>query len=368
MGDRSNDGGRSLRLAILHGRPGALDRMVVSYQWAQFVHLESFAEVVWGDQAFAEVATADGRRQLDAILVFDESALSDERIVALPRELGTLLVFISHDFWAHPLHVAQFLGTRDRVLMVLRHLTSQALFARIAPEIETVYQRPGVETSIFHPRGAKEYDVLISGSETPDYPIRQKVNRVVREHATRYAWNVLDLTAIGLIANPGSDQFEYAPSLAAAKVSPTGTNRGGLGPARLVLQYFDQSPGRHRMEESSALLSRELLDFYGVGRPDLIVQEFETGAITPRYLESFASGTFLIGDIPPDDPQEFYRPFMGVLTREMPDEEVAALIDRWVRDDVAREAVCARALSAVEEGESSRHRAAELAELIRARV
>jgi hypothetical protein len=358
----------ALRVAILHGRPGPLDRMAVSYQWAQLVHLESFAEVVWGDQAFAAVATPEGRRGLDAIVVFDESALADERILALPRELETLLVFVTHDFWAHPLQLAQFLGARDRVLLVLRHLTSQALFARIAPEIETVYQRPGVETSIFHPRGAKEYDVLISGSETPDYPIRQKVNRVVREHAGRYAWDVLDLTAVGLISRPGSDQFEYAPSLAAAKVSPTGTNRGGLGPARLVLQYFDQSPGRHRMEESSAVLSRELVDFYGVGRPDLIVQEFETGAITPRYLESFASGTFLIGDIPPDDAQEYYRPLMGVLTLETPDDEVAALIDRWVRDDAAREAVCARALATVEEGESSRHRAAELAELIRARV
>ena len=99
-----------------------------------------------------------------------------------------------------------------------------------------------------------------------------------------------------------------------------------------------------------------------------MVQELETGGITPRYLESFASGTFLIGDIPPEDPQEFYRPFMGVITLETPDEEVAELVDRWVRDDAAREDVCARALAAVEAGETSRQRAAELAELIRARV
>jgi hypothetical protein len=370
MAATPDQGARALRIAVLADRPADIERLAVSYQWAQLIHLEAYAQVIWGAQAWAAAATTEGRRELDAMIVFDESSLLiDERIRALPDELETLLVFVTHDFWAHPLHVAQFLvPRRRRVLMVLRHHSSQALFARIAPEIEQVYQRPGVETSIFHPRGEKQFDVLLSGSETPDYPIRQKVNRVVREHADRLGWNLLDLTAVGLISNPRSDQLAYAPALAAAKVSPTGTNRGALGPARLVLQYFDQSPVRPRIEESSALLSPEHLDFYGVGRPDLMVQELATGGITPRYLESFASGTFLIGDIPPEDPQEFYRPFMGVVTLETPDEGIAALVDQWVRDDAAREDVCARALAAVEDGETSRQRAAELAELIHARV
>jgi len=251
---------------------------------------------------------------------------------------------------------------------VLRHQSAQALFARIAPEIEQVHQRPGVETSIFHPRGQKEYDVLLSGSETPDYPVRQLVNSVVRGQATRFGWNVLDLTAVGLISNPRSDQLAYAPALASVKVSPTGTHHGGLGPAQIVLQYFDQSPVRPRIGESSALLSPQALDFYGVGRPDLLVCEFETGGITPRYLESFASGTFLVGDLPAGDAQEFYRPCMATVTHDMPDDDVASVIDRWVRDDEAREAICARALTAVLEGETSRHRAAELAELIHDRA
>jgi hypothetical protein len=368
MAETSDPGVRMLRVAVLADRPADISRLAVSYQWAQLIHLEAYAEVIWGPPAFGLVATPEGRRTLDAIIVFDESSLlGDERIRALPHELDTLLVFITHDFWAHPLHVAQFLLPRRRVLMVLRHHSSQALFARIAPEIEQVYQRPGVETSIFHPRGEKQYDVLLSGSETPDYPIRQKVNRVVREHAGRRGWSLLDLTAIGLISNPRSDQLAYAPALAAARVSPTGTNRGGLRPARLVLQYFDQSPGRARLEESSALLSAEHLDFYGVARPDLMVQEIATGGITPRYLESFASGTFLIGDLPAEDDQDLYRPYMGVVSLDTPDEAVADMVDRWVRDDARREDVCARALAAVEAGETSRQRAAELAELIHAR-
>jgi hypothetical protein len=369
MANASHGDTRSLEIAILADRPDDISRLAVSYQWAQLIHLEAFANVVWGTQAWSAVATGAGRRQLDAIVVFDESSLlNEQRIRDLPRDLDTLLVYISHDFWAHPLQVAQFLLQRPRVLMVLRHLSARALFARIAPEIEQVHQRPGVETSIFHPRGPKEYDVLLSGSETPDYPVRQLVNRVVREQASRFGWNVLDLTAIGLISNPRSDQLAYAPALASARVSPTGTHHGGLGPARIVLQYFDQSPVRPRIEESSALLSPQSLDFYGVGRPDLLVCELETGGITPRYLESFASGTFLVGDLPAADVQEFYRPLMATVTHDTPDEDVASVIDRWVRDDEAREAICASALAAVVEGETSRHRAAELAELIHDRV
>jgi hypothetical protein len=369
MAEPPKPGERLRRIAVLAERPEDVSRLAVSYQWAQLIHLESYADVMWGAPAYTAIASAEARRELDAIIVFDEfSLLSDERIAALPHDLDTLLVYITHDFWAHPLQVARFLLARRHVLMVLRHHAAQALFARIAPELEQVYQRPGVETAIFHPQGEKQFDVLLSGSETPDYPVRQKVNRVAREHAGRLGWNLLDLTAIGQISNPRSDQLAYAPALAAAKVSPTGVNRGGLGPARLVLQYFDQSPVRSRLGESAALLSAEQLDFYGVGRPDLLVLEIPTAGVTPRYLESFASGTFLVGDLPPEDAQEFYRPFMEVITVDMPDEEVAAAIDRWVRDDAAREDVCALALAAVKAGETSMHRAAELAELIRART
>ena len=78
-------------------------------------------------------------------------------------------------------------------------LPETACFDLVAPEIPKVVMRPGVEQSIFHPHGGKkEFDVILGGSETPDYPLRTKINRVVRANAGRRGWKVLDLTANGV--------------------------------------------------------------------------------------------------------------------------------------------------------------------------
>ena len=328
--------------------------MAVAYQWAQFHALEQHADVVWGAQVFEMIATTDGDPPLDAVIVFDESNfLMDERIAAIPADLRCLFVYISHDFWAHPVRVAEFLRGR-RALMVLRHHPSMRLFQRLLPEVPKVMQRPGVDTTIFQPGAAKEHDVLISGSETPDYPVRQRLNAIVREAAPRMGWKLLDLTAVGLVSNPLSSQLEYAPSLAAAKVSPTGTNQGGMTDASLVMQYVSPSPAKVQFEH----------EFYGNERPDVVVERFPTAGITPRYLESLAAGTLLMGDLPDCDPQEFYRDKMVVFDMDESDDGIVAVIDEWIRDDERRERLCAHARAAVEEGESSEHRGRELAEII----
>ena len=352
--------GRRLRIAVLQGRadPATLATAAVTYQAAQFLHLEEFADVVWDDQAFALLAAGGAAPPVDAVVAFDErSLLTDPRIEAIPDDLDRLFVLITHDFWAHPVKVAEAMSARRRPLMILRHLSAIRLFELLAPGVPKLLQRPGVETSIFRPHdGPKEWDVLLSGSETPDYPHRRRFNRIVREYAAEYGWRLLDLTAIGLVSQPRSGQHEYVPSLAAAKVSPTATNHGGAPCARLVVQYVDVGEVRGRLDD----------EFYGLELPDVVVNEIPTAGITPRYLESLATRTLLMGDLPACDAQEWYRDKMVVIPDDASDREVAELIDRWVRADEERGQLCARAYDAVVAGETSRHRAAELAEIIAA--
>lgn len=329
--------------------PGTLATGKVTYQAAQFLHLERFADVSWANGA---LRTAP----VDAVIAWDEhSLLTDERVRAAEAPPGGLFVYVTHDFWCHPLQVAEELRRRERVLMVLRHESARRLFDEILPEVPKVVQRPGVETGIFRPADApKTYDVLLSGSETPDYPVRQRLNRIVRERAGDYGWKVLDLTGVGLMSNAPGSQLEYAPALAATKVSPTGTNRGGGRGGALVMQYLDFSPARAQFDDP----------FFGLGKPEVVVRNYDTAGITPRYLESLATKTLLMGDLPAADAQEWYRDKMVVVEPELSDQEIAELIDRWVRDDEAREEVCERAYAAVVETETSERRAEELVAIV----
>ena len=241
---------RRLSLDVLMDRPDppGLSGGQVTYQAWQFHHLQSFADVTWW---------GDGRG--DAVLCWDEtSLLTDPRVRSHPCE--GLFVFVCHDWWCHPLALVRELRRRPRVLMVLRHDSARRFFDLIAPELPKVVLRPGVEPSVFHPHsGEKTVDVLLSGSETPDYPVRQRLNRVVREQAAERGWSVLDLTGVGLMSGPPGSQAEYAPALAAARVSPTGTNRGGSAGASLVVQYLDHSAARADVDHP----------FYGLGTPDV---------------------------------------------------------------------------------------------------
>jgi hypothetical protein len=345
-----------LRIGILHERidPARLGEIPVTYQWSQFHALEQHADVVWGAEAFRLAAAGE----LDAVIVFDEhELLMDERIAGLDPEAPWMFVFVTHDFWAHPVRVAEFLRDR-RALMVLRHHASMRLFHRLLPEVPKVMQRPGVNTSIFRPSFEKQYDVVLSGSETPDYPVRRRLNDLVREAAPQMGWNMIDLTATGVVNNPRSGQFEYAPTLAASKVSPTGTAQRGKEDSSLVIQYVSHSTSRRLFEH----------EFFGHERPDVTVERFQTAGITPRYLESMATGTLLMGDLPDSDDQEFYRDKMVVIDLDEPDDRIVELIDYWVRNDAEREQICRRALAAVEAGESSEHYGRALAEVIRAHV
>jgi hypothetical protein len=346
-----------LRLGILHERidPARLGEIPVTYQWSQFHALEQHADVVWGAEAFRRAAEGG---ELDAVVAFDENELlMDERIAGVDPDADCLFVFVTHDFWAHPVRVAEFLRDR-RALMVLRHHTAMRLFHRLLPEVPKVMQRPGVNTSFFQPSSEKRYDVMLSGSETPDYPVRQRLNALVRDAAPRMGWNLLDLTAVGLVSNPRSGQLEYAPNLAASKVSPTGTNQGGVEDAALVMQYVNPSPVRSQIDH----------EFASHARPDVVVERVAIGGITPRYLESLATGTLLIGNLPDSDPQEWYRDKMVVVDMDEPDDRIVEVIDHWIRNDKERERICGYALEAVQAGETSEHRGRELAEIIRAHV
>jgi FkbM family methyltransferase len=338
----------------------------VSYQAAQFAWLDKLNPLLWRnsprwpqDGSVSAFEKSLGGK-LDAAIVFDEfSLLNDSELARMRWDTDALLVYVSHDFWCHPLRVADRLRQFKNVLMVLRHETARELFDRLLPGVPKVVQRPGVETSIFHPNnGQKDNDVLLGGSETPDYPLRQRINRLVRQNAARLNWKVVDLTAAGLMSNPPGVQREYSLALAASKVSPTASNRGGGQGAKLVTQYFDLSPARAQFDH----------EFYGLKNPEISVEGIDTAGITPRYLESFATKSFLVADLPPNDSQEWYRDKMGVISPDMKDGEILSMIDYWVRHDREREAICGRAWLAVQAGETSEHKAAELLEIIQSNL
>jgi hypothetical protein len=337
-----------LSLDILYDRPdpNALGGGKVTYQAAEFLGLERVADVSWW-----------GGGGADAVLCWDELSLAtDQRVRDYPCD--GLFVFVCHDWWCHPLQLVAELRRRERVLMVLRHDSARRFFDFVAPELPKVVLRPGVDTSIFHPHdGVKQHDILLSGSETPDYPVRQRLNRIVRERAADYGWNVLDLTGVGLMSDAPGVQWEYAPALAAAKVSPTGTNRGGLS-GSLTMQYFDHSPARAQFDHP----------FYGLGTPEVATMDFETAGITPRYLESLASKTLLVGDLPAGESEDWYRDKMVPVDMEASDDEIAELLDHWVRSDADREALCQHAYDELVRTDSSERSAERLAATIRERL
>jgi Glycosyl transferases group 1 len=336
-----------LRVGILAWQPDDLHGQRVTYQHAQFLALREHADVIGGEDAYAQLDT------LDAAIVFDERGLLMDVGPRLPETMAPLLVYVTHDYWHHPLHVAQFLEGRERVLTVVRHHAAQRLHRMLLPDVPCVVQRPGVDTSLFRPSDApKEFDIILSGSENPEYPVRERLNRIVREQRDRRGWRVLDL------ADPaaGADaQREYAPSLAASKVSPTGTPRGGLTGSKLILQYVDASPQRARLQDTD--------EFYGYRLPEVVVRDFDlAGVPSPRYLESMATKTLLVADLPDDEP--WYRDKMVAIDLADSDEQIGDLIDHWVRSDAERERLCAHAYAETIRTETTAARAADLVEII----
>jgi hypothetical protein len=339
---------RRLRLGVLSAAPSAQDvhRLRVTYQAAQFLAMREHADVLFGDEAFAAIDT------LDAVLAFDERQLLMEIAPKLPDRLAPLLVFVTHDFWFRPLHVAQYLAGRPRVLSVVRHVAAQRLYRTLMPEVPCVVQRPGVDTSLFAPAaGPKEFDIMLSGNENDDYPVRQRLNAIVRGQAAARGWNVLDLS------DPeagGDGQREYAPSLALAKVSPTGTPRGAVTGGKLIMQYVDSSPVRLEFPDDP---------FYGYEHPEVVVRDFNPGGVpSPRYLESMACKTLLLGDLPDDEP--WYRDKMVALSLDDSDTQLGDAIDYWVRADAERERLCEHAYVETVRTESTTLRGAELVEII----
>lgn len=342
---------------------GLRGEQTAGYQAAQFAHLTAHADVLcWGHDLNVHAHVLAGAPGPNAVITFDEAHLwSNETARTAQWGSETSFVWIAHDSWSRPLELIDILRRQPNPLLVLRHLSAIDLYHRLAPDLPSVLQRPGVEPSVFKPRGEKEYDVLISGSETPDYPNRIRFNRIVRENAVRCGWKLLDLTAVGLMNDwpPRAKQIDYAPALASAKVSPTATVHGGRAGATIVTQFLDHSPGRAQTPERP---------FQGLTEPDIRVEHVGTGGITPRYLESFASKTLLIGDLPDYDAQEWYRDKMVVVPDDATDEQIVELIDHWVSADDEREALCDHAYAETLRTDTSEARARDLATIVAAHL
>jgi len=343
---------RRLRIGVL-GPPPVEDELhaqQVTYQDAQFLAMREHADVVFGPEALA------GIQDHDAVIAFDERQLLIDLAPSLPRRLQPLLVFVTHDYWCHPVAVAELLSGYERVLSVVRHAGAQRLYGLLMPEVPCSVQRPGVDTDLYRRATTpKQWDILISGRETDDYPVRRRLNAVVRDQAQRRGWKVLDLPR-----QVGAPHGGYAETLASAKVSPTGTPRGGLG-AQLVLQYVDASTGRLDLAADAPGLAGD--PFYSYDLPAVAVRSFPVGGPPPRYLESMACGTLLVGDLPAGD--DWYRDKMVPVSLGDSDEQLGDLIDHWVRSDAERERLCDHAYTETMRTETTRLRAAELVELIR---
>jgi len=342
---------RRLRLGVLGPEPDAatLHSQQVTYQDAQFLALREHADVVFGEATLARL------HDLDAVIAFDEQELLMQAGPSLPESLPCLLAFVTHDHWCHPLAVAELLGRYDRVLTVVRHAANQRLYRMLMPDVPCVLQRPGVDATLYRPaEQPKAYDILLSGRETDDYPVRVRLNAIVRDQAARRGWTVLDLPR-----QVGAVETDYAATLASAKLSPTGTPREGV-PAQMVLQYVDSSVGRLDLERDAPGLSGH--PFYSYDRPAVAVRDVPVGGPPPRYLESMACGTLLVGNLTAGD--EWYRDKMVVVSLQDDDETIGDVIDHWVRHDDEREALCAYALAETLRTETTAIRAAELAAIL----
>src|SRR5579864_2049823 len=141
-----------LTLLVLIDRPffESLGSASVSYQTAQFFHLQQHADVIWknspeiaGCHSSSELRRVLGRT-VDAIIVFDELfLLTDPVVLNFRNDTNALFVFITHDWWCHPLKVAGVLSMQQRALVVLRHESARQVFRMLHPNLEIVVQRPG---------------------------------------------------------------------------------------------------------------------------------------------------------------------------------------------------------------------------------
>jgi len=335
-----------------------LSSFKVTYQTAQFLHLDKLTNILWcKNSRYKSIRDIEESTGLDisAVVVFDErELLIDPQIFNLKFDKDIPLIYITHDFWYHPISVANKLKTIKNVIMILRHESAKLLFDKLLPNVPKYLQRPGVELSIFKPHEDKVYDILIGGSETPDYPIRQRLNKIVRENAYRMNWKILDMTGTSLLSNPPGSQFEFSKALSMAKISPTGSHRGGTQGCKLITHYIDLSLSRKNINDQ----------YYGLSNPEIHIEDINTAGITPRYLESFASKTLLLADLPDNDLQSWYKDKMIVLNHSDSDAQLIQLIDHYIHNDYDREIITERAYKAVLDTESSEKKALDLLNII----
>jgi hypothetical protein len=124
------------------------------------------------------------------------------------------------------------------------------------------------------------------------------------------------------------------------------------------MQYLDHSEARAGVDHP----------FYGLEQPDVAVVDLDTAGVTPRYLESLASKTLLVGDLPPGESESWYADKMAVVSIKASDDELADELDRWIRDDAARDEVVERAYAETLRTETSERKAEELVAAIAAHL
>ena len=90
--------------------------------------------------------------------------------------------------------------------------------------------------------------------------------------------------------------------------------------------------------------------------------------MTPRYLESLASKTLLVGDLPPASRSRGTPTRWRSSRSEASDDELADELDRWIRDDAARDEIVERAYAETLRTETSERKAEELVAAIAAHL
>ena len=335
----------------------------VTYQESEFYWLGKLTKVIFGNLGFGTQDELEKTLEVKvrAIIFFDERSLIMSGFFKrfIPNPLVPI-IFVTHDFWAHPLMVCRYLRQIRTKLIIVRHLSAKRLYSRFMPDTEIIVKRPGFEDNIFYPRDAqKEYDIILSGTHSEDYPLRNRLYQLVINRKESMGWKVLDVTNQSNYSNPISNQMQYAPLLSAAKVCVTGSVRTNIK-ARILSQYFDGSTARRSMDSVD--------QFYGTTIKDIDDIEITMAGIPPRYMEAFACNTALAADLPSEDFQDFYADKMIRLESSMSDDAIIELLKFWIDRDAERTELTQYAYRAVAPRESSKSKATELLELLEERI
>lgn len=335
-------------------------RLNVTYQEAELYWLSKVSNTIWSSEITSSDQTSLQEKigkSLRAVIFFDErSLLMSGFLNRFKIDRNIPVIFITHDFWAHPIFVCKYLASLNCTLVVVRHHSARELYKRFLPTLNIEVVRPAVEDGIFRPSDSpRKYDIILSGTHSDDYPMRKRLYSIITQSAEEKGWLVLDVINKERYSSPPTNQLEYAPLLASAKLCVTGSVRGGVN-GRVTYQYTDESTVRPTLDSFD--------DFYGTKYKDIDSISIDLGGIPPRYMEALATKTLLCADLPINDDQAWYRDKMVVLRNDMSNDEIINLLDYWIKSDSERDQICTHAFKCVSTGETTKQKAIKILELI----